>query len=1260
MAQLAVGVGGAVLGGIAGYFTGGLADVLVGAGLGFSIGGMVGAELFPVKGPTVYGSRIGDLTITASTYGVVRPVVFGNAQVAGNVIWGTPIQEISTTTEVGGGGGGKGAGSKGGGGNEVNYTYTATFALALCQGPIDQVVRIWMNGAIVYDISSGTSEALGTDTSDPIATAVDSINAGNSANSPINFRFYPGSSTQLPDSLIEAAEGVGNVPGYRGLCYLVFDSLLLTNFGDRIPNIQVEVTTSSVESNSFQELSRGEFAPTYQMVLDSALGADVAVREAQAGYFGFLPGPDHPTEENVLETNISLTTGAGISVTFTNGTVPDLFTSYASAALAINPLTLTGYVWGESPTGIVEFDLQTMEVTAEFSLDYIIGSYNTWDSVDITGTTPLFVGFDQNLYGLLDNDVMRVNPSTMTNGTMISLGSDDNIGSPFAPNIATLAAPLGLVGPNGTQNFTVVAGGNMFHVRIVELGYTFSATGNSFSGMCPGEYGSMSGTAFITGLTSTFLGAGGGADLFIDQITASVSVSVGLTGVDYSTGFNYENVFLLDPATINPAATGWEFVSGPCFDPTDNSIVFSGQVSIGLDTGPSYFMKWSATGGLIYATEYPNSLAAVGSGASSDLREGSFAVFTGETALQFDLASGAVTGIFPWVLTASGAQVYSGAFNSILLAGSGPLVWEKIAVGQLSSVPPSLATVVSGVCTLADMDSSLYDVTQIAEIPIDGFVMSQRTTAINVLTPLMQLYQIDVVETDYKLVFQPRGGDIVATIAQDVMVRPESGNHDNSQSEPYTEMRIQEMDMPMRYTVTYVDETVQYQPNTQSAKRTVFPNRSMYSDQQIDLQVGLVMTPEAAAQQAEILLYATWLARHTFKCTLPPDFWYLNTADPITLTLDSGYSARFRIGAFDTGINGATECTLYGETDGQHVSTAPGQGGNIPPNVVPYFVQTKFFLLDTPLLRDIDDTAGTAIRAYWAAAPYASGTWAAAQLQGSADDDMWNTLDIESNTCAWGTIDDALPNAVGCMHVRESDFIIVSMEQGGASLASCTYTQLANGANAAAVFKTNGDVEIIGFLNVTALANNNYMLMGLARGQRGTDTMADGHGASELIVFLSTTTVDPITLPLAIRGASGFYRAVTAGTLPSSAPVTTQTFQGRDQMPYAPVQVAATFSGSDVVLTWNRRNRLTGNLVASVADYLLNEQAESYSIDIYDALAETVVRTLTATSPTVTYTAAEITADFGGAITTLNVSVYQLSATVGRGFARLDSLEIAA
>jgi len=57
-------------------------------------------------------------------------------------------------------------------------------------------------------------------------------------------RVYRGSSTQMPDPLIEGVEGAGNTPAYRGLAYVVFDNLPLEKFGNCLPQLNVEAIGS--------------------------------------------------------------------------------------------------------------------------------------------------------------------------------------------------------------------------------------------------------------------------------------------------------------------------------------------------------------------------------------------------------------------------------------------------------------------------------------------------------------------------------------------------------------------------------------------------------------------------------------------------------------------------------------------------------------------------------------------------------------------------------------------------------------------------------------------------------------------------------------------------------------------------------------------------------------------------------------------------------------------------------------------------------
>jgi hypothetical protein len=52
---------------------------------------------------------------------------------------------------------------------------------------------------------------------------------------------YRGTGRQLPDPTIESYKGVGNVPAFRGTCYMVLKNLQLEDFGNTIPSFQVEV-----------------------------------------------------------------------------------------------------------------------------------------------------------------------------------------------------------------------------------------------------------------------------------------------------------------------------------------------------------------------------------------------------------------------------------------------------------------------------------------------------------------------------------------------------------------------------------------------------------------------------------------------------------------------------------------------------------------------------------------------------------------------------------------------------------------------------------------------------------------------------------------------------------------------------------------------------------------------------------------------------------------------------------------------------------
>ena len=118
---------------------------------------------------------------------------------------------------------------------------------------------------------------------------------------------------------------------------------------------------------------------------------------------------------------------------------------------------------------------------------------------------------------------------------------------------------------------------------------------------------------------------------------------------------------------------------------------------------------------------------------------------------------------------------------------------------------------------------------------------------------------------------------------------------------------------------------------------------------------------------------------------------------------------------------------------------------------------------------------------------------------------------------------------------------------------------------------------------------------------------------------------------------------------------TVHAFAGIGRRPFAPVRVRAHRDGGDVHLTWIRRSRISGD-TWETAEVPLGEDSEHYSIDILDG--DTVVRTISTSTPTAIYSAADQNADFGASQPAIAVRIYQLSATwpgaFGAGAAVVD------
>jgi hypothetical protein len=175
---------------------------IIGRAAGALAGSMVDRALIGGGGTTISGPRLATARIPGADEGTAVNRVYGTARIGGTLIWATRFEEEVTRERSGG---------KATGGPRVEtFRYFANLATGLCEGPIAGVRRVWADGREL-DLTA------------------------------IEMRVYRGDEAQLPDPLIEAKQGEGNAPAYRGLAYAVFERLPLDGFGNRIPLLQFEV-----------------------------------------------------------------------------------------------------------------------------------------------------------------------------------------------------------------------------------------------------------------------------------------------------------------------------------------------------------------------------------------------------------------------------------------------------------------------------------------------------------------------------------------------------------------------------------------------------------------------------------------------------------------------------------------------------------------------------------------------------------------------------------------------------------------------------------------------------------------------------------------------------------------------------------------------------------------------------------------------------------------------------------------------------------
>ncbi|MEI4234466.1 phage tail protein [Roseovarius sp. D22-M7] len=1134
---------------------------------GWLIGSTVGSLLFGPDQPDIEGPRLRDLSVTSSAYGAPIPLIYGTMRVSGNVIWAPGIREERQTRKVGG---------KGGGGQrQTTYGYYASFALGLAEGPAGDLIRIWADGKLIHD-ARGTNP----DVSIP----------------GLEFRFHTGGEDQLPDPLIEATEGHGRTPAFRGLAYLVFEDLPLENFGNRIPNITAEVTFNAQAAFPALKSTNLPGGP-----LDSVLtsyGATDWQRQHQ-----LMLSPD------------------GLRL-FDLRTLDEL----AQA----RPEDLISDALAEA--------LNLYRDNFGFDHCFIGGDGYAYTQLGISNTKPV-VKIDLDAMAVVDSFGRRSNSLSNNAGGFASLTT---LGWMRALSLTGPVDVLIASGRFGSGHGCILADTMEFLANLPRMGPGPTNVENVVQGLV----GEGLGEAWILRTSNT----GTASTIPIERLR----VRPGAPGPVVENAGHWQ----LSPADIHPEATGFTYEpAGAVYDPVDDALVWISALAFPdalADLTGRYAVKWRPDDGVIWATRL--SLFAFSTTRKENMAiaksrtEGRRMAWHREPQVsQVDLRTGAeilftdgfATGDIFGGGEAAGYDARSDTLTGYVQTGSAA---TRLFLNRTAGEGVTPGAIVADICARVGLGPADIDVSQIGAPQLQGYAIGRQGSARAAIEPVAQAFAFDAVETDDRIRFVPRARDAAeapSLTPDDLVPARETGRVVQLQ-------RVQETDLPERITVTYQDTSGDYNQGAQSATRVSQPVATMGSRDKRDIELPMALEATEAKRIAERLMASAWIERDGVEFALRPGFLRLDPTDLLRVAAPGGTAIAVRLTQVEIGADWELRAKGVRHIGSAYLSEAIGATGTgIRPSGVLGDVPSRWVVPQVPLLRDRHDTGGVASRQYLFAAPRVAGPWTGLSLFRSRDGADWDIPARISDPALIGTLRAALAPPRSVWTWDAVNALDVRLRDPEGRLESVSDLQLLNGRNAALVVDADGGAELIQFRDVTPLGNDIYRLSTLLRGRRGTDGRL-AHAAGAVIVVLDDEGA-LFTEPLGLVGQQLRYRGVGRGEAFDEADTVTQVVGGTDLKPYTPAHVAGVWTAAGITLSWRRRTRIGGDWRDGTGTVPLAEAAEAYEVDILDGAGD-VIRVLETATPQVLYAAAQAQADFGTVPDTLTLCVHQTSAAVGRGF----------
>lgn len=540
-----------------------------------------------------------------------------------------------------------------------------------------------------------------------------------------------------------------------------------------------------------------------------------------------------------------------------------------------------------------------------------------------------------------------------------------------------------------------------------------------------------------------------------------------------------------------------------------------------------------------------------------------------------------------------------------------------------------------GATTLADLIAAVlsehgFDGLDVSAVSGDltGYVQGDVTSARSLLEPLLEAFQVDVIEDGAVLRFRSRGK--VAAAAKMISV------YADIEDQPlWSEHRGHESDFAAEAVLTSFNPALDYeQASVRSRRIENAGNRLLRYD------LTAILPQETAQGAVEALLRNNRLARRSVSFALSPHDIDLEPGDCVELA--DGPTGRFLVSRIEDGDVRRIEAREFSAAGGsftESVETPRNGSGNASHGFDPDI-----------LLMDLPRYDGSAAESFARVAAYAK-PWRRMVISASAGTEGYQARALLEQPGKIGALVSALPPGF-TGRFNYGGAIEIDLPYG--DLASMAELAVLNGGNRLAIRAANGGWEIAAFANADEIAPGRWRLTKLLRGLAGTeDAMQAGAGIGSDVVALDAALV-PLGLVSQERGLQLNWVVEAAA---GQTPVGPFAFVGgmRAETPLSPVHIRAQRVAGGVQLRWVRRGRIDAD-GWDASDIPLDEAEERYRVEVLDG--ETVKRRMEVSEARCLYAAGDELVDFGSAQATLSVRICQLGRAVPLGVAAQGILHL--